>query len=253
MKKSSSIGMALALVASAMLSFGCASNSAAPSTAYAVTVSQVAGAEITVQPQQTSRGFDGFTVTLSNTGDSDMQLLWTKSSFQYDGKTQRVFVQDQDITTIDLGARPLVVAAHKQQSQLVYSAEQVVIRQSPQSYSPNGSSDDSDDFEAASTIEFEPLRADSVTINLVLRVDDNEQMATVTIAPAGAAPTAPVTTSAPESAVTAEPVVAPAAPAETAPETEPAASDDVVEAASETETLGDYSVEAAATEADSAE
>ena len=225
--------LASALAASALfvatsLFFGCASTQAAPSTTYAVTVSQADGAEVSVQPKRSRSGFESFQVTVNNTSDSDLQVLWAKSVVQAGDRTNRVFLEGQDVATTEMGATPTVIGAHKQIVQTVYSVWQVSL-QTTQTYTANGTtSDDTDDLDNSARINFEPIKDDNVTITIALKNGDKEQTVTATIAPAdSAAPAAAQPEAAPAPTATAAEEPAPAeADATEASEAAPAASAD---------------------------
>lgn len=194
--------LGLLLLATVIFFVSCASTPQAAPTNYTVTVSKADGFEVAVEPQIARRGFDSFLVTLNNTSDKSVQILWSKSTVQAGDKdAQLVFIEGQDVSTANYGAPASSIAAQKKATTKIYSVEQVSVLTD---YNSSEVADNGD----TETVFIEPLRANAVTISLVIANAEKEQTVTATIAP--------------ESAATA-PAAPPAQQAEAAPEAQESA------------------------------
>ena len=183
--KKSSLFAGLLLTAAAFFS-GCASTQS-PAIQYAATVSPVSGAEISLEPTVTRNGFNSFLLTVSNTSDSDISVIWEKSSIQYKGKTFRLFVENQSVETLEMGELPQTIQSQKKMSRQIYSVDQLDFSQNFVSYDLADSSADELLDDTAPSYSILPIRADSVTISLCLKKAQGEETVTIALAPLTAA------------------------------------------------------------------
>ncbi|MCR5725264.1 MAG: hypothetical protein K6G80_09290 [Treponema sp.] len=177
--KNSKIFNILTAFSTAMLFFSCASTPEAP-VQYETTVSPAGGVAVTVEPHYTHRGFTDFQVSISNTQSSDVTIQWAKSTIQYNGKTQHLFLEGQDLATADTGATAETVSAGNSLSQRLYALDQLIISTS-MDYSLSG--EESDVLAEETSVSFDLLRVQSAIINLVLQRGDKEEIVTAIIEP----------------------------------------------------------------------
>lgn len=172
------------LIGSAFVLAGCASTPVVTKQ-YDVSISSVTGVQVTLEPRVVRNGFNGFQLTVANTGTDDIVVLWEKSTVQYDNKTFHMYVEGQAAETIDIGELPLTVSPTRQISQMIFSVDQLDFSQNTISYDSSDVSLDStvEDFTSPS-FTILPIRSENVVVTLCVKTVAGEQSITAHITPA---------------------------------------------------------------------